>query len=234
MKGRPMSKIVKILKIIALVLAVTGPLYAVPMVNRQFFSFTPGNYALVDPDNGTGINYTVGGATLTFTDNVLALPTYAVLGGPLPPSGNPFVNPTPFSTQDEFLARLTGFFNVAASATYTFQTGSDDGSYLFIDGALVVDNGGLHGTEFQSNLPGGTFLTAGLHTFQLQFAENQGGNTLGIFLPAGVTLGEPVPELNVDSALLPMALLSGILLVLADRRISLSGVDKTTPVTYGG
>src|SRR5262247_3711883 len=41
-----------------------------------------------------------------------------------------------------FGADMTGFLHVAADDTYSFKLTSDDGSLLFIDGALVVNNGG--------------------------------------------------------------------------------------------
>ncbi len=48
---------------------------------------------------------------------------------------------------DRFAVTFQGRFQVQTAGAYTFCTSSDDGSDLTIDGALVVNNGGLHGTE---------------------------------------------------------------------------------------
>lgn len=59
-----------------------------------------------------------------------------------------------------------------AHGIWTFYTESDDGSRLYIDGSLVVDNGGLHGMEERS---GAVQLRAGEHEIKIDFFENGGG-----------------------------------------------------------
>src|SRR5689334_18758372 len=46
---------------------------------------------------------------------------------------------------DNFYVRWTGVLRVDKAAKIEFFTSSDDGSRLFIDGKLIVDNGGPHG-----------------------------------------------------------------------------------------
>jgi hypothetical protein len=88
-----------------------------------------------------------------------------------------------------FGADITGSLNVAATSTYTFSLNSDDGSLLFIDGALVIDDGGPHGPNTVSN---SVALTAGHHTFEVQFFEDFGGDSgVDLTIPAGVAF---VPE----------------------------------------
>lgn len=85
----------------------------------------------------------------------------------------------------EFGADITGCLNVAADGVYEFTLDSDDGSLLFIDGNLVVDNGGVHGPQTAS---GTATLTAGTHTFEVQFfecCENPSG--VDLILPEGVS-----------------------------------------------
>lgn len=78
----------------------------------------------------------------------------------------------------------TGAFQVAANGTYTFTLNSDDDSYLYIDGNLVVNDGGAHGPQTVS---GSTALSAGYHTFQVNFAECCGGPSgVDLYLPQGV------------------------------------------------
>src|SRR6185369_1498806 len=90
----------------------------------------------------------------------------------------------PFGAAD-FGADITGCLNVAADDIYSFSLNSDDGSLLFIDGNLVVDNGGPHGAQVAS---GSASLVGGLHTFEVQFFEDFGGPSgVDLGLPAGVT-----------------------------------------------
>lgn len=43
-----------------------------------------------------------------------------------------------------FSLRLEGEMNISEPGTYLFVLGSDDGSFLYLDGTLVLDNGGNH------------------------------------------------------------------------------------------
>jgi hypothetical protein len=92
----------------------------------------------------------------------------------------------------DFGADITGCLQVASSDTYSFTLTSDDGSMLYIDGSLVVDNGGGHGITAVS---GSTFLTAGKHSVEVQFFEAFGGESgVDLSLPAGVTYTTPLPS----------------------------------------
>jgi hypothetical protein len=90
-----------------------------------------------------------------------------------------------------FGADITGTLDAAAGGTYAFTLNSDDGSLLFIDGILVVDNGGPHAPQI---VTGSTLLTAGSHPFEVQFFEDFGGPSgVDLLLPAGVSYGNPIP-----------------------------------------
>jgi len=92
---------------------------------------------------------------------------------------------------DNFCFRFTGKINIAAAGDYTFYTTSDDGSQLFIDGAMLVDNDGLHGDAEQS---GTVTLTAGLHDIAVTMFELGGGETLIVeYEGPGITRG-PIPD----------------------------------------
>jgi PA14 domain-containing protein len=96
-----------------------------------------------------------------------------------------------------FGARVSGALEVASDGEYAFTLDTDDGSLLFIDGALVTDHGGGSGPEPAT---GRTFLTAGRHSFEIQFFEDYGGPSgLDLILPPGVSYGplptgHPVPD----------------------------------------
>jgi len=75
---------------------------------------------------------------------------------------------------DNFYVVWTGKIRIPADGAYTFFLESDDGSRLFIDGAQVVDNNGLH--EMQES-PGKVELKAGDHVIKVEFfdAEEDAG-----------------------------------------------------------
>jgi hypothetical protein len=65
-----------------------------------------------------------------------------------------------------------GRFKVRANDYYTFRLISDDGALFYIDGALVLDNDGLHGPREQKlALP----LTKGEHEFRMLYYQGPGG-----------------------------------------------------------
>lgn len=76
---------------------------------------------------------------------------------------------------DRFSLRFEGILRVPAEGEYTFYTTSDDGSRLYLDGQLVVDNGGLHGAEEKS---GTVRLPAGGHAITVTFFEEGGGEVV--------------------------------------------------------
>ncbi len=49
-----------------------------------------------------------------------------------------------------FMIEYTGAFTVGKDGTYDFRLHSDDGSYLFIDGTVVIENDGKHKPESRS------------------------------------------------------------------------------------
>jgi hypothetical protein len=71
----------------------------------------------------------------------------------------------------------TGSFVAPVTGTYYFQTYSDDGSNVYIDGTLALDNGfygGGHGMQNGTIYP--IVLTAGTtHTIQVLWVQGGGG-----------------------------------------------------------
>jgi hypothetical protein len=72
----------------------------------------------------------------------------------------------------QFSVRWSGFLTVGRPGAYTFATTSDDGSRLWIDGRLVVDNSGVHASATQS---GQLELARGSHRVRLEY-EQVGGD----------------------------------------------------------
>jgi hypothetical protein len=73
--------------------------------------------------------------------------------------------------EDRFFIRWTGVLRVPSDGKYTLYTESDDGSRVFIESKLIVDNGGLHGMEEKS---GDVELKAGDHEIRVDYFENTG------------------------------------------------------------
>jgi len=92
---------------------------------------------------------------------------------------------------DHIYIRWTGVIRIAKAGQYRFFTISDDGSRLFIDGKLVVDNGGLHAAEEKD---GTIELKEGDHELKLEFFENEGEAVCKLYWqPPGVADKELVP-----------------------------------------
>jgi len=64
---------------------------------------------------------------------------------------NDFIREIPvFKEKDRYVLRWRGQIKPTENGDHTFQTRSDDGSLLYIDGQLIVDNDGLHGGQTKS------------------------------------------------------------------------------------
>ena len=85
-------------------------------------------------------------------------------------------DPAGFDTDDDFALKFETTLTITVAGTYTFQTSSDDGSMLFLDGVQIVDNDGLHGTATVTSA--GQTLAAGTYTLEATFFERGGGQVM--------------------------------------------------------
>ena len=114
----------------------------------------------------------------------------------------------------QFALRFTGTLAIPKDGSYTFGTESDDGSRIYIDGKLVVNNDGLHGMEEKT---GKATLQAGPHAFLATYFNNGGGEGYRVWwqgpglnkqpLTAAAFGGES--ETVQDAAIRALASLSG-------------------------
>lgn len=74
---------------------------------------------------------------------------------------------------------FNGFIRVPDDGVYSLSTDSDDGSRLYIDGKLLVDNDGLHGNK---EVKGVVALAAGAHLIRVQYFQKGGGRDLKVFI----------------------------------------------------
>ena len=89
---------------------------------------------------------------------------------------------------EQFTVSWAGSFLAARDGAYTFSTVSDDGSWVYVDGKLVVENGGRHGpVEARGTTP----LVRGVHAILIKYA--QGGGGIQFDLSWGRD-GRPVPD----------------------------------------
>ncbi len=79
---------------------------------------------------------------------------------------------------DRIAAKFSTTFVSGLGGNYRFWTQSDDGSRLYVNGTLVVDNDGLHGMAWQE---GTIALSAGTHTVEVLFFEQDGGAGLSVW-----------------------------------------------------
>jgi len=78
---------------------------------------------------------------------------------------------------DQFALRFTGTLQIPKSGKYQFYCASDDGSRLYIDGKMVVNNDGLHGMVERA---GSVDLSAGSHSLLVTYFDNGGGDGLRV------------------------------------------------------
>ncbi len=83
-----------------------------------------------------------------------------------------------FTAATNYEAVIAGTLEIAKGGSYTFQTGSDDGTMLYIDGspAAQVSNNGNHGFTTVTSSP--ITLTAGVHSIVIGYFQGGGGAQL--------------------------------------------------------
>lgn len=80
---------------------------------------------------------------------------------------------TPRNQNDYFGFVYTGTLEILTAGNYTFYLESDDGSKLWVNNQLVVDNNGLHGTTKKTGLT--VYLNVGYYPIRAEYFERTGG-----------------------------------------------------------
>ncbi|MBI4319184.1 MAG: glycosyltransferase family 39 protein [Chloroflexi bacterium] len=96
--------------------------------------------------------------------------------------------PAPFSIEWE------GRISVPTTGQYAFGTSSDDGSLLYVDEVLVVDNGGHHGDRY---VEGRVTLSQGTHKLRLRYFQDDGGRKMELWWTPPGGRKEIVPMENL-------------------------------------
>ena len=80
--------------------------------------------------------------------------------------------------KNTFANSFKGYINIPKAGVYRFYTASDDGSRLYLDGKMLVDNDGFHGAEEQS---GKIRLAAGNHSIRVNYFDGGGASSLVVY-----------------------------------------------------
>ncbi|MFC1606717.1 DUF4838 domain-containing protein [Candidatus Latescibacterota bacterium] len=91
-----------------------------------------------------------------------------------------------------FGAVYEGYIDIPEDGVYTFYTFSDDGSMLYLDGKLIVDNSGRHAMEERV---GFVALKKGLHPLKLTWFNGAGGLGLEVYIKGRDMEKQQVPAL---------------------------------------
>lgn len=78
---------------------------------------------------------------------------------------------------DYFGFRFHGYILITKQGNYTFHVSSNDGSRLWIDNNLIVDNDGVHGTQ---EVSGTVNLGVGYHSFRLDYFDEKNAHVLDV------------------------------------------------------
>lgn len=76
---------------------------------------------------------------------------------------------------DWYVLRFEGWLRIDQPGIHRFELGSDDGSWLWLGETLIIDNGGMHSTEWVS---GRADFTAGHHRLRVDFLQGDGDSHL--------------------------------------------------------
>jgi hypothetical protein len=79
---------------------------------------------------------------------------------------------------DRFDLTIYGLLNVERAGFYWVGTESDDGSWIWLKGVKILDNGGLHSREIKTNL---IRLEKGLQIIELRYENQMGDAYLDLF-----------------------------------------------------
>ena len=90
-----------------------------------------------------------------------------------------------------FALQFKSFIRIDKAGKYTFYISSNDGSKLYIDDHLIVDNDGEHGTKEIGN---SIMLNPGKHKIRVEYFQSGGSKALLVAYSSDEIKYQPVPE----------------------------------------
>jgi hypothetical protein len=91
----------------------------------------------------------------------------------------------------KFAFLFTGYLKIEKEGDYNFYVVSNDGTKLFIDDVLVIDNDGSHGAVERS---GKIKLTKGYHPFRLEYFDGGGSHALNVTVEGPGIKRQQIPK----------------------------------------
>ena len=104
------------------------------------------------------------------------------------------VSPGTYKGRERYGLLMEGYIRISQTDLYHFYLSSDDGSRLYIDDQLLVDNNGLHGMVEQK---GTAALASGYHRIRVEYFERTGGDDLDLWMETRTN-----PKRRVQASLL--------------------------------
>lgn len=97
----------------------------------------------------------------------------------------------PSATGEFYSVQYEGYINIPTTDVYKFSLGSDDGSTLYIDRSLLIENDGMHALKEKSEtIP----LRAGLHRIRVDYLQGTGGAELKVEIQGGALKRQAIPD----------------------------------------
>lgn len=78
---------------------------------------------------------------------------------------------------DWFAIQFDGYINIPKDNNYVFRLTSDDGSRMYMNGQMIIDNDGFHGADSRD---GEMALKKGLHPFKVVYFQGAGGKMVSL------------------------------------------------------
>ncbi len=91
----------------------------------------------------------------------------------------------------DIVLRFNSFIQIGKPGKYTFYLTSNDGSNMYLNNQLFIDNDGEHGAKEISNT---TFLEKGRHAIRIEYFNGGGGKVLSLSYSSDEISYQPVPE----------------------------------------
>jgi hypothetical protein len=82
---------------------------------------------------------------------------------------------------ERVIVNYYGYITIPTAGTYTFYNASDDGFYMKIDGAVVINDWQEQGTQYYNGSGTKTFASAGTYAIDVWYYENGGGAASMLF-----------------------------------------------------
>jgi hypothetical protein len=79
--------------------------------------------------------------------------------------------------KNNFAIQFRSTIKIEKEGHYVFATSSNDGSKLYINNKLIVDNDGEHGVKEMS---GSIFLSKGMHSIRVEYFQSGGSKALKV------------------------------------------------------